>query len=116
MPDELDISNEHDARIDALLRSLSEQDMALEPPPPSVWAGIERQLREEPTGEPTEEQPTASVVSLAERSRVTLVPYIDMTLTELFEDYALESKIGRRACTAQYEILYPVSLIGANMT
>lgn len=37
-----------------------------------------------------------SVVSLAERSRITLVPYIDMTLTELFEDYALGARIGRR--------------------
>ncbi len=37
-----------------------------------------------------------SVVSLAKRARLTLVPYIDMTLTELFEDYALSAKIGRR--------------------
>jgi glycosyltransferase involved in cell wall biosynthesis len=37
-----------------------------------------------------------SLVSLAEQARVTLVPYIDMTLTELFEDYALGAKIGRR--------------------
>ena len=38
-----------------------------------------------------------SLLSLAERSRVTLVPYIDMTLMELFEDYELGAKIGRRA-------------------
>ncbi|MDH3414145.1 MAG: glycosyltransferase family 4 protein [Gammaproteobacteria bacterium] len=45
-----------------------------------------------------------SVVSLAERSQLTLVPYIDMTLSELFEDYALGAKIGRRVASAALEL------------
>ncbi len=45
-----------------------------------------------------------SVVSMAERSRVTLVPYIDMTLTELFEDYELGAKIGRRVARDALEL------------
>lgn len=61
MSDELDLTSDHDARIDALLRSMSEEDMVLESPPPTVWAGIERQL--------SEEQPTAPVVSLADHRR-----------------------------------------------
>ncbi len=36
-----------------------------------------------------------SMVALAQRGRVSLVPYIDMTLSELFEDYELGRKIGR---------------------
>ncbi len=43
-------------------------------------------------------------MSLAERSRLTLVPYVDMTLSELFEDYALGGKIGRRVASAALEL------------
>ncbi len=45
-----------------------------------------------------------SVVSLAERGRVSLVPYIDMTLTELFEGYRLKRKIGRRVALKALEL------------
>ncbi len=45
-----------------------------------------------------------ALVSLAERGRVSLVPYIDMTLTELFEDYALGAKIGRRVAREALEL------------
>ncbi len=45
-----------------------------------------------------------SLVSLAERSRVSLVPYIDMTLSELFEDYALGQKVGQRVASAALEL------------
>ena len=58
MSDELDLTSDHDARIDALLRSMSEEDMVLESPPPTVWAGIERQLSEEQPTAPTEAEPT----------------------------------------------------------
>lgn len=67
MSDELDLPADDQARVEDLLRALTEQDMALEAPPSTVWAGIEAQLGD--PGPDQTGQESAPVVSLADRRR-----------------------------------------------
>ncbi|MEM7142360.1 MAG: anti-sigma factor [Actinomycetota bacterium] len=61
--------DEAEARIDAILRDMSIDDLELDTPPDDVWSGIEAAL----TAEADADAPLAPVVSLATRRRPALV-------------------------------------------
>lgn len=68
MSDDLHVNGDHE-RIDAILRSMSTDDLDLDTPPDSVWAGIEAGA-----GVTVAEEPQlAPVVDLASRRRVPVL-------------------------------------------
>lgn len=66
MSDELQLSND-EARVDMILRSMSAEDLELEAPPDSVWAGIEAATVD------AAPPPLAPVVELASRRRLPVL-------------------------------------------
>jgi hypothetical protein len=77
MSDELQLTDD-EARIDAILRSMSDEDLELDTPPASVWAGIQAAVAAEEAEAPAEEpaaaeEPLAPVVSLASRRRMPML-------------------------------------------
>ena len=78
MSDELHLTD-GDAEIEALLRSLANDDLELETPPSSIWSGIEAGLESEtafdtaPDAEEIDTEALAPVVSLAARRRPALL-------------------------------------------
>lgn len=64
--DNLQLAPDEEARIERILRSMSDADLGLDVPPPSLWDDIEAKMHDEETGEtPT----TDNVVDLTSRFR-----------------------------------------------
>jgi len=68
MSDDLHMSDS-EARVDAILRSMSEPDLELDTPPDSVWAGIESSLKNDTTAD----ESLAPVIDLSSRRRLPLL-------------------------------------------
>jgi len=68
-------TTDDEGRLDAILRSLTDEDLRLETPPESVWAGIESSLSAGSAvqGESSEGEAIAPVIDLASRRRTPLL-------------------------------------------